>query len=57
MPDARRVVEDILVGNGFLLKDPATGQLEPASVDAMVSVTTSRLDEEDLRWGPPASST
>ena len=51
MPDARQVVEHILVGNGFLLTDPATGQLEPASVDAVVSVASSRLDEEDLRWG------
>jgi len=51
MPDARRVVEEILSGNGFLVTEPETGRLEPASVDAVVSVATSRLDEEDLRWG------
>jgi hypothetical protein len=33
------------------LTDPETGQLEPASVDAVVSVATSRLAEEDLKWG------
>lgn len=51
MPDARRVVEDVLSRNGFLLTDPATGQLEGAGVDAVVSVATSRLAEEDLKWG------
>ncbi len=51
MPDARQVVEEILVRNEFLLTDPVTGELEPASVDAVVSVATARLDEDDLRWG------
>ncbi len=51
MPDARPVVEGILARNGFLLTDPDTGLLEPAGVDAVVSVATARLDEEDLRWG------
>src|SRR5918997_1430823 len=51
MPDARQVVEDVLSRNGFLLTDPETGRLEPASVDAVVSVATSRLNEEDLEWG------
>lgn len=51
MPDARQVVEDILSSNDFLVTDPETGQLVPASVDAVVSVATSRLDEEDLKWG------
>ncbi len=51
MPDARQIVEDILSRNGFLLTDPATGQLEGAGVDAVVSVATSRLAEEDLKWG------
>ena len=51
MPDARQVVEDVLKRNDFLLTDSATGRLEPASVDAVVSVATSRLDEEDLQWG------
>ncbi len=32
-----------------LLTDPGTGQPEPANVDAVVSVATSRLDEEDLK--------
>ena len=50
-PDARQVVEEILVSNEFLPTDPETGQLEPASVDAVVGVATSRLDEDDLRWG------
>jgi len=51
MPDAKQVVEDILGSNGFLVTDPQTGQLVPASVDAVVSVATARLDEEDLKWG------
>ncbi len=51
MPDAKQVVEDILSSNDFLVTDPQTGQLVPASVDAVVSVATSRLDEEDLKWG------
>src|ERR671916_2973396 len=51
MPDARQVVEDVLRRNDFLLTDPATGRLEPASVDAVVSVATSRLDEGGLQWG------
>ena len=51
MPDARQVVEDVLNRNDFLLTDPETGRMEPASVDAVVSVATSRLDEEDLKWG------
>jgi hypothetical protein len=51
MPDAKRVVEDVLSRNEFLLSNPETGQLELASVDAVVSVATSRLVEEDLKWG------
>ena len=51
MPDAKWVVEDILSRNEFLLSNPQTGQLDPASVDAVVSVATSRLIEEDLKWG------
>jgi hypothetical protein len=51
MPDAKQVVEDVLSRNEFLLSNPQTGQLEPASVDAVVSVATSRLVEEDLKWG------
>jgi hypothetical protein len=51
MPDAKQLVEDVLSRNGFLLTDPETGQLEPAGVDAVVSVATSRLAEEDLQWG------
>jgi hypothetical protein len=51
MPDAKQVVEDILGRNDFLVTDPETGQLEGASVDAVVSVATSRLVEEDLKWG------
>jgi hypothetical protein len=51
MPDAKQVLEDVLRRNDFLLSDPETGQLEPASVDAVVSVATSRLVEEDLKWG------
>ena len=43
MPDAKLVVEDILSRNEFLLINPQTGQLESASVDAVVSVATSRL--------------
>ena len=51
MPDAKQVVEDVLSRSEFLLSNPETGQLEPASVDAVVSVATSRLVEEDLKWG------
>ena len=51
MPDARQVVEDVLARNDFLVTDPRSGRLEPASVDAVVSVATSRLDGEDIRWG------
>ncbi len=51
MPDARRLVEEILSGNDYLVTDPETGQLVPASVDAVVSVATSRLNQEDLEWG------
>ena len=51
MPYAKQVVEGLLSRNGFLLTDPETGRLEPASVDAVVSVASSRLDEEDLKWG------
>jgi hypothetical protein len=51
MDGGTEVVEDILRRNDFLLTDPRTGELEPASVDAVVSVATSRLKEEDLKWG------
>lgn len=51
MPDAREMVEGVLNRHGFLLTSPETGGIEPSSVDAVVSVATSRLDEEDLRWG------
>ena len=51
MPDAKQVVEDVLSRNEFLLSNPETGRLESASVDAVVSVATSRLVEEDLKWG------
>jgi hypothetical protein len=51
MPDAREVVEGVLNRSGFLLTNPETGGIEPSSVDAVVSVATSRLDEGDLKWG------
>jgi hypothetical protein len=51
MPDDREVVEDVLTRNDFLVTDPQSGRLEPASVDAVVSVATSQLDGEDIRWG------
>ena len=51
MPDAKRVVEDVLRANDFLLTDPESGGLDSAAVDAVVSVATSRLDGEDLKWG------
>ena len=51
MADARDVVEGVLTDNGFLLANDETGGLEPSSVDAVVSVATSRLDDEDLEWG------
>lgn len=51
MADAKEVVEEVLSRNGFLLTNFETGGIEPSSVDAVVSVATSRLDEEDLEWG------
>jgi hypothetical protein len=51
MPDAREVVEDVLARNGFLLTSPETDGIEPSSVDAVVSVATSRLEDDDLEWG------
>ncbi len=51
MPDARDVVEDVLARNGFLLTSPETEGIEPSSVDAVVSVATARLDDDDLGWG------
>ena len=51
MPDAKEVVEGVLNRNGFLLTSPETGGIEPSSVDAVVSVATSRLDDADLEWG------
>ena len=51
MPDARQLVEDVLSRNDYLLTDPETGELETASVDAVVSVATSRLAEGDIKWG------
>ena len=51
MPDAKRMVEDVLRANDYLLTDPESGGLEPAAVDAIVSVATSRLDQEDIKWG------
>jgi hypothetical protein len=51
MADAREVVEGVLAEHGFLLSNAETGDIEPSSVDAVVSVATSRLDEEDLAWG------
>jgi hypothetical protein len=51
MADAREVVEGVLAEHGFLLSSAETGGIEPSSVDAVVSVATSRLDEEDLAWG------
>ena len=51
MPDARQLVQDVLSRNDYLLTDPETGELETASVDAVVSVATSRLAEGDIKWG------
>ena len=59
-PDARRQAGgrgDALSRNEFLLSDPENGHLEPASVDAVVSVATSQLVEENLDWGLAACST
>ena len=51
MADAREVVEGVLSQNGFLLTNIETGGIEASSVDAVVSVATSRLDDEDIEWG------
>ena len=51
MADVREVVEGVLSENGYLLINVETGGIEPSGVDAVVSVATSRLDEDDLEWG------
>jgi hypothetical protein len=51
MADARGLIEGVLANNGFLLTNAETGGIEPSSVDAVVSVATSRLDDDDLEWG------
>jgi hypothetical protein len=51
MADVREVVEGILSQNGYLPINVETGSIEPSGVDAVVSVATSSLDEEDLEWG------
>jgi hypothetical protein len=51
MPDARAVVEGILERHDYLVETPGRGGLEPASVDAVVSVATSRLDDAEMKWG------
>jgi hypothetical protein len=51
MADVKEVVEGVLSENGYLLINEETGGIEPSGVDAVVSVATSRLDEEDLEWG------
>jgi len=40
-----------LARNGFLLTSPETEGIEASSVDAVVSVATSRLEDADLEWG------
>jgi hypothetical protein len=47
MADARTLVEGVLANNGFLLTNAETGGIEPSGVDAVVSVATSRLDEDE----------
>jgi hypothetical protein len=51
MADVKEVLEGVLQENGYLLINLETGGIEPSSVDAVVSVATSRLDEDDLEWG------
>ena len=51
MADVKEVVEGVLQDNGYLLINEETGGIEPSGVDAVVSVATSRLDEDDLEWG------
>ncbi len=51
MADVREVVEGVLSEHGYLLINVDTGGLEPSGVDAVVSVATSSLDEDDLEWG------
>jgi len=51
MPDARGLVESILEGHDYLIVTPGRGTLEPSSVDAIVSVATSRFDDAEMKWG------
>ena len=51
MEDVKGVVQDILEGNDFLVTADGSGDLEPASVEAIVGVATYGLNEADMRWG------
>jgi len=51
MPDARGLVERILERHDYLVVTPGRDGLEPSSVDAVVSVATSRFDDAEMKWG------
>ena len=52
MEDVKEVVQDILERNDFLVTTGGNfGGIEPASVEAVVSVATYGLNEADMRWG------
>jgi hypothetical protein len=50
MPDAKALLEGVLEGHDYLIASPSGG-IETASVDAVVSVATSRFDDADMKWG------
>lgn len=51
MPDARGIVERILESHDYLLVTPGRDGLEPSSVEAVVSVATSRFNDAEMKWG------
>ena len=52
MEDVKQVVQDIIERNDFLVTTGAGfGEIEPASVDAVVAAATYAFNEADMRWG------
>jgi hypothetical protein len=51
MEDIKQVVQDIIERNDFLVTTGGFGELEPASVEAVVAAATYGLNEADMRWG------
>ena len=51
MEDVKPVIEDILERNDFLVTPGGIGELEPASVEAVVAAATYGFNEAEMRWG------